>query len=77
MLAGLNASYPDIAQLFGDMACQGLGCWLDDNLGWQLMIVKRPSRWVWVGPGQEPPELPSSSTVLAKCWVVERTFSWT
>ena len=66
VLAGLNDRYPDIARLFGDMAYQGLGRWLNTNLGWQLMIVKRPSRWVWVGPGQETPELASGFNVLPK-----------
>jgi putative transposase len=29
-----------------------------------------------VGPGQEPPTLPSGFHVLPRRWVVERTFAW-
>jgi len=76
VLAGLHASHPGVAHLFADMAYQGLGTWLTTNLGWQLTIVKRPRRWVWVGPGQEPPELPTGFSVLPRRWVVERTLAW-
>ena len=44
VLAGLNASHPDVACLFADMADQGLGAWRAANLGWQLTIVERPRR---------------------------------
>ena len=40
------------------------------------MIVKRPRRWVWVGPGQEPPELHAGFSVLPRRWVIERTLAW-
>jgi putative transposase len=76
VLAGLHASHPDVTRLFADMAYQGLGAWLATNLGWQLMIVRRPRRWVWVGPGQEPPELPAGFSVLPRRWVIERTLAW-
>ena len=33
-------------------------------------------RSVWVGPGQEPPMIPSGFHVLPRRWVVERTFAW-
>src|ERR687896_10711 len=33
-------------------------------------------RWVWVGPGQEPPTIPRGFQVLPRRWVVERTFAW-
>ena len=62
VLAGLNAAHPDIVRLFGDMAYQGLAAWLGANLGWQLTIVKRPRRWAWVGPDQEPPAMPAEPT---------------
>ena len=76
VLAGLRASHPKVARLFADMAYQGLGAWLAANLGWQLTIVKRPRRWAWVGPGQEPPEVPAGFTVLPRRWIVERTLAW-
>jgi putative transposase len=76
VLAGLDVSYPEVVRLFADMDYRGLGRWLANQLGWQLMIVKRPRRWVWVGPGQEPPELPVGFSVLPKRWVIERTLAW-
>ena len=76
VLVGLSAAYPTIERLFGDMAYQGLGSWVGLNLGWHLSIVKRPRRWTWVGPGQEPPTLPAGFTVLPRRWVVERTLAW-
>ena len=41
-----------------------------------MAIVKRPSRGRWVGPGQEPPEVPRGFVVLPRRWVVERTLGW-
>ena len=76
VLAGLNAAHPDIVRLFGDMAYQGLAAWRSANLGWQLTIVKRPRRWAWVGPGQEPPDIPAGFSILPRRWVVERTLAW-
>ena len=76
VLAGLNAAHPDIVRLFGDMAYQGLAAWLSANLGWQLRIVKRPRRWAWVGPDQEPADMPAGFSILPRRWVVERTLAW-
>jgi putative transposase len=39
-------------------------------------VVKRPSRWFWVAPGQEPPTLPGGFHVLPHRWIVERTLGW-
>ena len=52
VLAGLQARYPDITRLFADMGSQGLQRWLAAELGWQLLIVKRPPRRFWLLPGQ-------------------------
>lgn len=76
VLAGLQNRYPDVTRLFADMGYQGLQRWLDEQLGWQLMIVKRPPRRFWLLPGQEPPPVPTGFNVLPKRWVVERTFAW-
>lgn len=50
--------------------------WVEQALGWTVEVVKRPSRWFWVAPGQEPPTLPDGFHVLPYRWIVERTFSW-
>src|SRR3954453_18640243 len=54
VLAGLSRRYPDVACLFADMGYQGLASWLSAELGWTLMIVKRPRRWAWVRADQPP-----------------------
>lgn len=76
VLPGLAERFPDIACLFADMAHQGLQGWLDERLGWQLLIVKRPSRWVWVPVDQPPPAAPGGFRVLPRRWIVERNFAW-
>ena len=51
--------------------------WVEQTLGWTVAVVRRPRRWSWVGPGQEPPKLePPGFQVLPRRWVVERTFGW-
>ena len=53
-----------------------IGGWTKERLGWTLEIVKPPSRWVWVPPGEEPPPYPRGFIVLPRRWVIERTFAW-
>ena len=53
--------------------------WVQQELGWRVEVVQHPEagvRYVWVGPGQEPPVLPRGFRVLKRRWVVERTFAW-
>lgn len=49
---------------------------MEQTLGWTVAVVRRPRRWVWVGPGQEPPQVPRGFHVLPRRWVVERTLGW-
>jgi putative transposase len=49
---------------------------VEQTLGWTVAVVRRPRRWVWVGPGQEPPAPPRGFQVHARRWVVERTLGW-
>jgi putative transposase len=76
VLAGLSHRYPDVACLFADMGYQGLASWLLAELGWTLLIVKRPRRWVRVPADQPAPEMPGGFAVLPQRWIVERTFAW-
>ena len=76
VLAGLSERYPSVERLFADMGYQGVGRWIEAQLGWQFVIVKRPRRWAWVRADQPPPEMPAGFTLLPKRWVVERTFAW-
>jgi transposase len=68
---------PRVRHLWADSAYHGrFKEWVEQTLGWTVAVVKRPSRWRWVGPGQEPPELPQGFVVLPRRWVVERTLGW-
>jgi putative transposase len=68
---------PRLHHLWVDTAYQGgFKDWVEQTLGWTVAVVKRPSRWRWVGPGQEPPEVPRGFVVLPRRWVVERTLGW-
>src|ERR671921_269165 len=76
MLADLRGRYPEVECLFADMGCQGLAAWLSAELGWTLLVVKRPRRWVRVPADQPAPEMPAGFAVLPQRWIVERTFAW-
>ena len=76
VLAGLSEIHPGIVRLFADMGYQGLEGWLDAQLGWVLVIVKRPRRWAWLPADAPAPVLPAGFQVLPKRWIVERTFAW-
>ena len=76
VLDGLHERQPTILCLFADMAYQGLQGWVDQRLGWRLLIVKRPSRWVWAPIDQPLPAMSAGFRVLPKRWIVERIFAW-
>jgi transposase len=80
LLAPLRDQLPRVQQLWADSAYAGKCAeWVRAPLGWTVEIVKHGwtgVRWVWVGPGQEPPTPPSGFHVLPRRWVVERTFAW-
>ena len=46
-----------------------------DPLG-SVYLEEAGLRYVWVAPGQDPPQLPRGFRVLKRRWVVERTFAW-
>ncbi len=77
LLAGLAARFPRLAMLWVDAAYQGpCTAWITETLGWTVEVVRQAPKRVWVGPGQEPPEMPGGFQVLPRRWVVERTFAW-
>lgn len=77
VLEPLHAVFPRLKHIWADTAYQGaLEAWVAERLGWTLEIVKRPSRWVWVPAGVEPPPAPAGFQVLPRRWVVERTLAW-
>ena len=80
LLAPLQDQLPRLQHIWADSAYAGKCAeWVQATLGWTLEIVKHwwtGVRWVWVGPGQEPPTIPRGFQVLPRRWVVERTFAW-
>jgi putative transposase len=80
LLAPLQGQLPRLQHIWADSAYSGkLREWIEATLGCTLEIVKHwwtGLRWVWVGPGQAPPTIPSGFHVLPRRWVVERTFAW-
>jgi putative transposase len=79
LLSGLAVVFPKVQLMWADMAYRGLKDWLTETLGWTLSITKHWWTGVsgfWVGPGQEPPQIPAGFHVLPRRWVVERTLAW-
>jgi putative transposase len=81
LLENARDLFPRMEHLWLDAGYNGQGKgadWVEKILGWRAEIVKRPSRWVWVPEGVEPPPYPKGFIVLSRRrWVVERSFSWT
>jgi len=73
----LKARFPRLCHLWLDAGYQGsLKDWIKERLGWTVEIVRRRRRWTWLPQSQEPPPLQEGFQVLARRWVVERTFGW-
>lgn len=79
-LAPLQDQRPRLQHIWADSAYAGKCAeWVQATWGWTLDIVKHwwtGVRWVWVGPGQEPPTMPRGFPVWPRRWVVERTCAW-
>ena len=76
-IADRATTFPHLCYLWVDSAYQGsFKDWVEQTLHWTVDVVKRPSRWVWVKEGEEPPPAPTGFQVLRRRWVVERTFGW-
>lgn len=80
LLTALVGLLPRLALIWVDGGYKkGFADWVATELGWRVEPVQHPDaglRYVWVGPGQAPPERPAGFRVLPRRWVVERTFAW-
>jgi putative transposase len=73
-----KAAFPRLAHVWLDAAYNGKDKgqeWIEQHLGWTTQVVKPPPRRVLVAAHIEPTPRPAF-TVLARRWVVERTFAW-
>jgi putative transposase len=78
LMESATARFPRLSHLWLDAGYNGKGKgkdWAEEALGLTVEVVRPPRRWVWVPADQEPPPRPAF-TVLARRWVVERTFAW-
>ena len=77
VLAPLVGRFPRLTKLWVDAGCQGsFSHWVEETLGWEVEVVRKPRRWLWWPADQEPPPMPSGFQVLPHRWLVERTFAW-
>ena len=80
LLAALQGLLPRLQLIWVDGGYKkAFAEWVAATLGWRVETVQHPEagrRYVWVGPGQEPPAWPTGFRVLPRRWVVERTFAW-
>src|SRR5262245_11059650 len=81
VLEDMPKRFPRIRKLWTDSNYNGrFRRWAAEQLPeWDVEIVKHwwtGLRGVWVGPGQEPPTIPSGFHVLPKRSLVERTLAW-
>jgi putative transposase len=77
VFGGVAEAFPRLKHVWADGGYQGsLRGWLGEHFRIRLEIVKKPSRWIWLPEGVEPPPYPRGFQVLKRRWVVERTFGW-
>jgi putative transposase len=81
LLEPLQGVFPRLKLIWADSAYEkgNFEAWVKEHFGWDVEIVKHwwtGLRYVWVGPGQEPPTIPSGFHLLKWRWIVERTFAW-
>lgn len=76
LLEPLPGVFTRLRYLWADMGYRGrVLSWIRTHLGWNVEVVKRPSKWGRYPVDVEPPPMPAF-TVLPRRWVVERSFAW-
>lgn len=76
LLEPVKQMFDRLSHVWADMGYRGeVVQWIEEQLGWTVEIVKRPSKWGRYPIDVEPPPMPRF-TVLPRRWVVERTFAW-
>ena len=77
VFGGVADAFPRLKHVWADSGYQrSLRGWLGEHFRIRLEIVKKPSRWVWLPEGVEPPPYPKGFQVLKRRWVVEPGALW-
>lgn len=78
VLEAARDTQPRLKLIWVDMGYQAkhLRKWSEEELGWHLEVVRRPSKWGRYPIDVEPPPLEPGFKVLPRRWVVERSFAW-
>jgi transposase len=79
LLHGVKAVFPRIQHLWTDAGYKsGFSAWVEQTLGWTVDMVQHPlpARGVLAQLQSQVQQVKHSFQVLARRWVVERTFAW-
>lgn len=77
LLAGTKQMFPRLSLLWVDQGYDGapFANWVREHVGCEVAVTNKPCKWVWVCDGQEVQPIPSF-TLMARRWVIERSFAW-
>lgn len=76
VLERITQRYPELAHLWVDAGYNdGFVAWAQSDLGLSVERVRKGSAWTRVAPGEKPAAR-CPFPILARRWVVERTFAW-
>jgi len=77
LLADAKRDFPRLSILWADQGYDGapFQCWVNTEVACELAVTNKPAKWTWAKAGQPAAEL-GNFTLLARRWVVERSFAW-
>ena len=79
LLQGVKAVFPHLKHLWTDAGYKsGFSAWVEQTLGWTVDMVQHPlpAKGVLAQLQSQVQKVKHSFQVLARRWVVERTFAW-
>ena len=77
LLSGIKEAFPRLTIIWADQGYTGgpLHDWVRENLGCELAVTNKPCKWVWVTDGEDVAPV-TNFTLMARRWVIERSFAW-